>query len=445
MPKLTDASIKAAACPADKHRIELSDTACPGLILRVTRAGSKSFLFKYWSPLLSKSVSLTLGSYPALDLAGARDRIADHRKLIAKDKDPRAEQRHERQRFVRSEELTFNKLCDKYISEYAKGPGGEENPNKSSWKNDVGYLKKPRLHWGYLPANSITPDDAADLLDMIAETAPVGANRTQSILHTMFKWARQPGTKGRKLVTHNPISDLEQRGGKEKRRERVLTDAEIKTLWWGLDRDDLPADRRTALSLKFILTTMVRPYQSAYAEVSELLNLDGTDPEYHLPPKRVKRRRPVIVPLSELACEVLDEALEDKDQVVVFPSRMGDGDIPIRRDALAQALNGKKAEKRKNGTVADRIGIREFLGLAHFTAHDLRRTAATIARRAGAPRADVKAMLDHINGDVTETYDKYDMLKEKKAVVKILSDEIRRIVGAGPTERDARVHQGSVP
>src|SRR5258708_10631668 len=81
-------------------------------------------------------------------------------------------------------------------------------------------MRRLRLHWGHLPANSITPDDAADLLDMIAETAPVGANRTQSILHTMFKWARQPGTKGRKLVTHNPISDLEQRGGKEKRRER---------------------------------------------------------------------------------------------------------------------------------------------------------------------------------------------------------------------------------
>src|SRR5258708_30104035 len=106
MPKLTDSSIKAAACPADKQRMELSDTACPGLILRVKKAGSKSFLFKYWSPLLSKSVSLTLGSYPALDLAGARHRIADHRKLIAKDKDPRAVQRHERQRFVRSEEST---------------------------------------------------------------------------------------------------------------------------------------------------------------------------------------------------------------------------------------------------------------------------------------------------------------------------------------------------
>lgn len=50
MRKLTDATIKAARCAEDKKRIELSDSACPGLILRVTRAGSKTFLLKYWSP-----------------------------------------------------------------------------------------------------------------------------------------------------------------------------------------------------------------------------------------------------------------------------------------------------------------------------------------------------------------------------------------------------------
>src|SRR5260370_41193498 len=129
------------------------------------------------------------------------------------------------------------------MSDDARAPGGVETRNKSSGKNDVGYLKKPRLHWGHLPANSMTPDDAADLLDMIAETAPVGANRTQSILHTMLKWARQPGTKGRKLVTHNPISDLEQRGGKEKKGERVITSAERQTVGWGSRRGELPADR----------------------------------------------------------------------------------------------------------------------------------------------------------------------------------------------------------
>lgn len=160
---------------------------------------------------------------------------------------------------------------------------------------------------------------------------------------------------------------------------------------------------------------MVRPYQSAYAEVSELLGLDGTNPEYHLPPHRVKRRRPVIVPLSELACDIVDEALQDKNQAVLFPSRQSDGELAIRRDTLASALNGRKNEKRKSGKIEDRIGIREFLGLAHFSGHDLRRTGATIARRAGAPRDHVKAMLDHINGDVTETYDKVCSRRREKS------------------------------
>jgi integrase len=70
--------------------------------------------------------------------------------------------------------------------------------------------------------------------------------------------------------------------------------------------------------------------------------------------------------------------------------------------------------------------------MAHFTAHDLRRTAATIARRAGAPRPDVKALLDHLPGDVTDVYDKYDMLPEKRRVVDILAAELRRIIGSSP-------------
>ena len=85
----------------------------------------------------------------------------------------------------------------------------------------------------------------------------------------------------------------------------------------------------------------------------------------------------------------------------------------IRRSALSQALNDKPSEKR--------VGVRSFLGLEHFTPHDLRRTAATIARRGGAPRTDVKAVLDHVDGDVTAVYDKYDMLPEKRAVANILA------------------------
>jgi hypothetical protein len=211
MPKLTDSSIKAAKCPPEKDRLELSDLACPGLILRVTRAGSKTFSFKYWSPL-GKTVALTLGSYPDLALATARSKVADHRKTIAADEDPRRLQREERKKAAREQELSFDKFADRYIDEYAK-------PNKKSWKNDVGYLKRPRQEWGRLPAVSITDDDVADLLDTIAENAPVSANRTQSILHKMFKWGMQPG---RKCVPSNPLAGLERRGGKEKKRDRVM-------------------------------------------------------------------------------------------------------------------------------------------------------------------------------------------------------------------------------
>ncbi|SIO52299.1 Site-specific recombinase XerD [Bradyrhizobium erythrophlei] len=421
MPKLTDSAIKAAKCPPDKDRLELSDAACPGLILRVTKAGSKTFSFKYWSPLLSKTVALTLGTYPDIDLAAARAKVAEHRKAIASDEDPRAEQRAERRRFTKEEELSFDKFADLYLDEYAK-------PNKKSWTNDVGYLKRPREEWGRLPAASITDDDVADLLDTIAETAPVSANRTQSVLHKMFKWGKQPG---RKYVPSNPLADLERRGGKERKRDRVLRDEEIRTLWWGLDRDGVPAERYVCLAIRMILTTMVRPYQAAGAQICELTDLGTASALYDMPPGRVKKDRAVIVPLSDLACTIIDEAIKDKKQKVLFPSKFDDtSSTSIARASISQALNGKKNGTKRNGKPEDRMGIREFLGMEHFTAHDLRRTAATIARRAGAPRPDVKALLDHVNGDVTEVYDKYDMLPEKRRAVDILADELRRIIAA---------------
>ena len=48
-------------------------------------------------------------------------------------------------------------------------------------------------------------------------------------------------------------------------------------LWHGLDRDDLPWDRRTRLALKFELVTMLRSGELRSAHRDELLDLDGDD------------------------------------------------------------------------------------------------------------------------------------------------------------------------
>ncbi|MCK1622423.1 integrase family protein [Bradyrhizobium sp. 160] len=412
------------------------DAKLPGFGVRVRPTGAKSFIIVYragtgrTAPVRRYTVAAVGKLAPEAARTQAKILLGN----IANGADPAAEKRANR---PKRDRLTFDELAQLYLDQYAK-------VRKSSWKNDEGYLKKPRAKWKRRIAAQITDDDVAELLEEIGATAPVGANRTQSVLHTLFSWAKEPG---RKHVPVNPVADMRRRY-QEAPRERVLNDEEIRTLWWGLNDPDLPAGRPVALALRFILATMVRPGQSAGLLVPELVSFTGEDPQYHIPKNRVKRRREVIVPLNELAVAAVREAVVREDQGAVFCSwtptaTAADASgnetgvketprlLPITRDALSAALNGRPAKGKRPA----RRGIREHLGMAHFTPHDLRRTAATIARRGGAKREDVKALLDHLEGDVTATYDKYDMLPEKRLVASILEAELRNIIGTKPVSR----------
>lgn len=404
------------------------DAKLPGFGVRVRPTGAKSFIIVYRAGTgrTAPVRRLTLAAVGKIAPEAARTQAKILLGAVANGADPAAEKRANR---PKRDRLTFDELAQLYLDQYAK-------VRKSSWKNDEGYLKKPRAKWKRRIAAEITDDDVAELLEEIGATAPVGANRTQSILHTLFSWAKEPG---RKHVPANPVADMRRRY-QESPRERVLTDEEIQALWWGLDEANLPAGRPVALALRFILATMVRPGQSAGLLVQELVGFTSDDPQYHIPKNRVKKRREVIVPLNGLATSVAREAIVADNQGAVFSSWTVRRDSesptdcpprqlsPLTRDALSAALNGRPAKGKR----AARKGIREHLGMAHFTPHDLRRTAATIARRGGAKREDVKAVLDHLEGDVTATYDKYDMLPEKRLVAAILEAELRKIIGTRP-------------
>jgi integrase len=73
------------------------------------------------------------------------------------------------------------------------------------------------------------------------------------------------------------------------------------------------------------------------------------------------------------------------------------------------------------------VALVDQLGMAKWTPHDLRRTAATLVRRHGVPRDHVRAILAHTEGDVTSIYDQYDMLAEKRAAVIKLGSAIDAI------------------
>lgn len=231
------------------------DAKLPGFGVRVRPTGAKSFVIVYRAGTgrTAPVRRYTVAAVGKLAPEAARTQAKILLGTIANGADPAAEKRANR---PKRDQLTFDAFADKYVAEYVIGTGGKEvveafnqtgnwpaeipGANKKSWKNDVQYLKRPRDEWGRLLAASITDDDIADLLDIIAEDAPVSSNRTQSILHKMFKWGMQPG---RKYVPSNPLAGLERRGGKEKKRDRVLTDDEIRSLWWGLELPDCPVDK----------------------------------------------------------------------------------------------------------------------------------------------------------------------------------------------------------
>ena len=69
------------------------------------------------------------------------------------------------------------------------------------------------------------------------------------------------------------------------------------------------------------------------------------------------------------------------------------------------------------------------MNLEHFTPHDLRRTARTLMSRLEIPHHIRERVLNHSQGKIEAVYDQFDYLKEKRAALNKLANEIDRITG----------------
>ena len=115
---LTDTMIRAAKADGDK-RLEITDSKCQGLELRVTGTGAKSFAFQYRSRRGdNRVIRLTLGSYPDLSLASARTIADQHRKSLTEGRDPRDEKKAEAVKVAAKAEgegRTFDAVAEEYL------------------------------------------------------------------------------------------------------------------------------------------------------------------------------------------------------------------------------------------------------------------------------------------------------------------------------------------
>jgi len=400
------------ALKAGDSRFELWEGR--GLGVRVGTTGAISWVLVCHDPR-GRSRRFVLGRYPALGLADARIRAEEYRKAVAAGEDPDAERKAERQR--RLQAPTVGALIDEYLDRYAR-------PRKRSWRNDQLYLDNHvRPAWGNLKAEDIRRRDVVALLDQVAETAPVGANRLFAIVRRMFGFAVE-----RDILEHSPCSFVKA-PSVEQARDRVLTDDEIRALWGALsstrppgvafdEKKHSPLAGPTAIAIKLLLTTAQRVGEVAGMEWAEV-DLDAG--WWTVPAARSKNKLAHRVPLTKTSVDLLKLARSYRDDTpFVFPGRQPHSTGPRA---------GGPVEPIKSGVA--NYGLRrtrEKLSMEHFTCHDLRRTVATHMTSAGVPRLVVAKILNHAERSVTARYDRASYDAEKREAMELWERDLAKIV-----------------
>jgi integrase len=390
-------------------------------VLRVTPEGHRSWVAWLKREKTRRWQKFTIGAYPVVTLARARQETLRLRQAVLDGKDPFDARAAGRGR------PSLKTLGETFVTRYAK-------PKKRSWEEDERKLIRdvyPVL--GSYRADLVTKGDVVELLDTICDRgAPIAANRTLALVRKLFSWAVAEG-----YIDANPATGIPMRA-RENVRRRVLDEEELKLFWRALDGpgfDDVTAD---ALRLQLLLGARIREVTGmARAELS--LNADV--PVWTLPATRAKGGREVTRPLPPMALAIIKRRLEalreDPQRGAAAAARSGkaprppeppyvfaspaDKGQPITSRAPTRALHragelGRimtlRSDKPGKLSRADRIALWAEKG---FTPHDLRRTCRTFWAKAGIPETVAKKILGHVppRSDVTASvYDQHTYLPE---------------------------------
>lgn len=397
MPTITFVarSIAQLALP-DTGRAEYFDKTTPGFGLRVTSKGHRSWILLYRHKGAPRR--FTLGTYPHLSLADAREKArAIRTRIISDGEDPASEKTRERAG------ETIRELATLYIEEHAKR-------TKRTWQSDQQVLNKDVIsRWGSRKAADITRSDVRTMLRAIHQRgAPIQANRTLEIVRKMFNWAI-----AEELVENNPCDHVS-KPSRENERTRVLSPAEIRTLWAALDTRRSPL---VAAVYRLLLLTGQRSIEVVGAERREIAD-DGW---WTIPAGRVKNKTEHRVWLCETARQILAEIK------------------PYRQQLLA-GLDPKTRAKARNFIFPSEAGghlrclqkthqrLRDASGLPDFRIHDLRRTAASLMSEMGISRLTISKILNHKESGVTKIYDRYSYSAEIQHALEAWDARLKEIL-----------------
>jgi integrase len=357
----------------------------------------------------------TLGPYPRIGLAKARQMAGDVLELSGRGTDPREARAAEKAAEARQQADTVAAVAEAFITRYVA---------QRRWGEFERVLRRDVIpEWGARPIAEITRRDVIEILDTIAERAPVQANRTLVILKVLFGWAVD-----RDIIGADPTARV-QKPTAEKARERVLSDAELRAFWLGCDRLGWPFGP----VFQLLALTAARK-----GEIGELRRpeIDWAKRLIEIPGERYKTGRAHAIPLADAALRILDglpeiepQALEDGTTAPAFVFTTN-GKTAISGYSKAKAeLDGYMLEELRRGEKDP-----DKITLAPWIIHDLRRTVRTNLSALKVPADIGERVLGHVVGGIRAVYDQHDYFHERREVLDRWAAHLDGIVHPRPAK-----------
>ncbi len=357
--------------------------------VRVTRNGSKSFVFRYRTPD-GRRPKVNLGRFPLVSLADARNQAKDLAARVSKGEDPAGERRQ------RLQAPTFAELAEDFLNSPRLARRSERT--RYEYGRMLRYDLLPAF--GRMKAADVRKRHIVSLLDkVLMRGSEVMACRVRALVSVIFNFALE-----REIVEVNPVSGV-RKPAPERTRDRYLNEDEIRTLWQALETEKLVIQGL----YRFLLTTAQRIGETCMAEWT---HIQGDT--WSIPAENTKPGRAHTVPLSPQALAIL-EPLRDLGSPYVFPS-------PSSRGKGRPVAWFSKATARLQA----KCGF-------EFRPHDLRRTAATMLAELGTAEETLRKLLNHKSGStgVTAIYDRADRRTDVRRALLAWGTKLEKILGQG--------------
>ncbi|WP_122095637.1 integrase arm-type DNA-binding domain-containing protein [Rahnella sp. Larv3_ips] len=298
---LTDTKVKNAKPLVKEYKL----TDGFGMFLRITPKGSKYWQMAY--RFEGKQKIFSIGVYPAVSLADARQRRDEARRLLAQGIDPNAKKQAEVKELKakRDNTRTFKAVTKAWFS------------TKTKWSDDYGDSVWKRLETYVFPVigdKDVAELDTGDLLVPVKKVEALGylevAMRIQQYITAILRHAVQ-----QKLIRHNPAYDME--GAVQKSQTEHRPALELEEIPQLLKKiAEYRGRRLTILAIQLNLMIFIRSSELRFARWSEI---DFKSKLWVIPEQReaienvkhstrgAKMKRKHFVPLCKQAMRILKE------------------------------------------------------------------------------------------------------------------------------------------